>query len=140
MKKGKLLVKEINVLKEVICVEVYKERKKRLENLVEKDESYVLLMKRIEEFNEDVKKLVEKEESFKKELKDIENRFGIGCKRGSIGSLNYSGVFGYGRSFNVSLNVSGCDGSGVYNKLMIENIDGDLKVSDLIDRLVKEFV
>jgi hypothetical protein len=141
MKKEKLLVKEIVVLSEVISKKVSEERKKRLENLVKKDKGYVSLMKKIEEFNEDVKKLVEREEKFKSEIKSIVERLGIGYKEGSIGNLNYSNVFGYSKNgFSVSLNVNSCYSSEVYNRLMIENIDGDLKVNDLIDRMVKEFV
>lgn len=146
MKKEKLLVKEINVLSDVIRSKVNDERKRMLDERVSKCKEFVDLEKRIKKFNEDIEKMKKIEEGFGEEIKKIEKKLGLGNEYGSkekIGYLNWNGVIGcYGgdRKFRLNVNVNSFYSNDVYNRLMIENMDGDLKVEDLIERMVKEFV
>ena len=146
MKKEKLLVKEINVLSEVIKDKVNGERKRMLDERVSKCKEYVDLEKRIKKFNEDVEKMKKIEEGFKEEVGKIEKKLGLGNDYGGkekIGYLSWNSMissYGNNSGFKVNLVVNSFYSSDVYNRLMVENIDGELKVSDLIERMVKEFV
>lgn len=146
MKKEKLLVKEINVLSNVISKKVNEERKKKLESIVKKDKEYLGLMKKIEEYNKKVKEMEKLEKGFGEIVKKIEKKLNLGSNyddKSKIGYLNWNGVISgsYGRKeVSVNINNNCIYEYDIFNKLMIENIDGDLKVDDLINRLVKEFV
>ena len=145
MKKEKLLVKEIDVLSSEISKKVNVERRKLLDEKVKKDKEYVGLMKKVDEYNKKLKEMRKMEESFIESIKKIEKRLGLGSSwdGNKIGYLSSNSILGgsYRNSeFGVSVSVNCLGSSEVYNKLMIENIDGDLKVNDLIDRMVKEFI
>lgn len=137
MKKEKLLVKEINVLVDVICKKVKEERDRRLEEKMKKDKGYVMLEKKIKEFNKKVSSLRREEEMLGEEIGKINKRLGESGKIGYSGVLNY---YGKSNEFRINKCFDYLSSSDVYNKLMVENIDGDLKVDDLINRMVKEMV
>ncbi len=144
MKKEKLLVKEINVLSEVIKSKIEGERKKLLDEKVGKSKEYLDLVKRVKKYNSDVEKMKKLEDGFWEDVKKIEKKFELGSMyegKDKIGRIGYSGVIGnYSKEVRLVLEVNNMRGDDVYNRLMIENIDGDLKVNDLIERMVKEFV
>ncbi len=146
MKKEKLLVKEINVLSEVICRKVNDERKRLLDERVKKDKEYLGLLKKMDEYNKKLKEMEKLEKGFDEVVKKIEKRLSLGNgydDKSKIGSLSFNSVLSsnYGRKeVFIMYSVNSVYNSEVYNKLMIENIDGDLKVDDLVNRLVKEFV
>jgi len=138
MKKSKLLVKEIEVLCSVICKKVDEGKKKRLEELVGKDKEYKMLVKRCEELVKKVEGLKKEEEELVELNKKINKKF----KEGE-GGVTFNRVLGFGYS-NVS-NMVGIlnkcvNRNDVFNRLMVENMDGELKVGDMVDRLVKEFL
>ncbi len=144
MKKEKLLVKEINVLSEVISKKVSDERKRVFDEKMKKDKEYMGLLKKIEDYNKEVVKMKKLEDSFIESVKKIEKRLNLGNSyedSSRMGSISYNGVIGsYNRESRVYCSSNNLSESVIYNRLMIENIDGDLNVNDLIDRLVKEFV
>jgi len=146
MKKEKLLVKEINVLSEVIGKKVNDERRRLLDERVKKDKEYLGLLKKMDEYNKKLKEMEKLEKGFDEVVKKIEKRLSLGSgydDKSKIGSLSFNNVLSsnYGRKeVFIMCSVNSVYSSEVYNKLMIENIDGDLKVDDLVNRLVKEFV
>ena len=146
MKKEKLLVKEINVLSNVISKKVNEERRKVVDEKVKKDKEYLGLVKKIDEYNKKLGELGKIEKGFEESIKKIEKKLGLGSRyegKGRIGYLSYNNVLNsnYRRDeFNIIININDIWENEIYNKLMIENIDGDLKVDDLINRVVKEFV
>ena len=143
MKKEKLLVKEINVLSEVISKKVGEERKKVFDLKMKKDKEVVGLLKKIEEYNKEVVKMRKIEVGFCESVKKIKSRLNLGSSyddSSRLGNISFSGVFGYSNESKLSCSSNDLSESVVYNRLMIENIDGDLNVNDLIDRMVKEFV
>lgn len=144
MKKEKLLVKEINVLSEVIREKVNEERKKLLNEKLKSSKEYLDLVKKVKKFNEDVKKMMDLEDEFRKSVEGIEKKFNLGSNyenRERIGRVGFNGVISnYNKEGRLNVEVNCMSSSEVYNRLMIENIDGDLKVNDLIERMVKEFV
>ena len=146
MKKEKLLVKEINVLSNVISKKVNEERRKVVDEKVKKDKEYLGLVKKIDEYNKKLGELGKIEKGFEESIKKIEKKLVLGSRyegKGRIGYLSYNNVLNsnYRRDeFNIIININDIWENEIYNKLMIENIDGDLKVDDLINRVVKEFV
>jgi hypothetical protein len=144
MKKEKLLVKEINVLSEVIGRKVNDERKRLLDERVNGDKEYVSLMKKIDLYNKEIKKMKKLEDDFCESIRKIEKRLRLGNNyedKSRIGYLSIVNVIGnYNKEFGVGIGLNSLYGNDVYNRLMIENIDGDLNVNDLVNRLVKEFV
>ena len=146
MKKEKLLVKEINVLSEVIGRKVNDERKWWLDERVKKDKEYLGLMKKMDEYNKKLKEMEKLEKSFDESVKKIEKRLNLGNgyeDKSRIGGLVFNNVLSsnYGKKdISIGIGINSVYSSEIYNKLMIENIDGDLKVDDLVNRLVKEFV
>jgi len=146
MKKEKLLVKEINCLSEVIIKKVNDERKKLLDERVKKDKEYLGLVKKMDEYNKKLKEMEKLEKSFDESVKKIEKRLNLGNgyeDKSKIGGLVFNNILSssYGRKdISISMGINSVYNSEIYNKLMIENIDGDLNVDDLINRMVKEFV
>lgn len=146
MKKEKLLVKEINVLSNVISKKVNEERRRLVNEKVKKDKEYLGLVKKIDEYNKKLGELGKIEKSFEESIKKIEKKLGLGSRYEDIsrvGYLSYNNVLNsnYRKDeFKISINSNDIWENEIYNKLMIENIDGDLKVDDLINRVVKEFV
>lgn len=146
MKKEKLLVKEINVLSNVISKKVNEERKKLLDEKVKKDKEYLGLLKKMDEYNKKLKEMEKLEKSFSDSVKKIEKRLDLGNRyedNNRIGNLSFNDILSssYGRKeIGVSISYNSVYESEVYNKLMIENIDGDLNVNDLMNRMIKEFV
>ncbi len=144
MKKEKLLVKEINVLSSVIGKKVNEERRKLLDEKVNGDKEYVSLMKKIDEYNKEIKRMKKLEDSFCESIRKIEKRLNLGNNyedKSRIGYLSIINVIGsYNKEFGIGIGLNSIYGDEIYNRLMIENIDGDLKVDDLINRMVKEFV
>jgi hypothetical protein len=138
MKKSKLLVKEVEVLCDVICKKVNEGRKKRLEELVGKDKEYKMLVKRCDELVKKVEVLRKEEE----ELVELNKKVNKKLMEGE-GGVSFNRVLGWGYS-NVDNRVGilnkYVDRSEVYNRLMVENMDGELKVGDMVDRLVEEFL
>lgn len=135
MKKSKLLVKEIEVLCDVICKKVNEGRKKRLEEMVGKDKEYKMLVKRCDELVKKVEGLRKEEEELIELNKKVNSKF--------KGGVSFNRVLGWGYSNvnnRVELVSKYVDRSEVYNRLMVENMDGELKVGDMVDRLVKEFL
>ena len=138
MKKSKLLVKEIEVLCDVICKKVNEGRKKRLEEKVGKDKEYKMLVKKCEELVKKVEGLKKEEEELIELNKKINKKF----KEGE-GGVSYNRVIGWGYcniGDRVGLLNKCVNRSEVYNRLMVENMDGELKVGDMVDRFVKEFL
>ena len=135
MKKSKLLVKEVEVLCDVICKKVNEGRKKRLEELVGKDKEYKMLVKRCDELVKKIEVLRKEEEELIELNKKVNSKF--------KGGVSFNRVLGWGYS-NVNNRVElvsrYVDRSEVYNRLMVENMDGELKVGDMVDRLVEEFL
>ena len=146
MKKEKLLVKEINCLSEVISKKVNDERVKLLDERVKKDKEYLGLVKKMDEYNKKLKEMEKLEKSFDESVKKIEKRLNLGNgyeDKSKIGGLVFNNILSssYGRKdISISMGINSVYNSEIYNKLMIENIDGDLNVDDLINRMVKEFV
>jgi hypothetical protein len=140
MKKEKLLVKEINVLSEVISKKVNEERKKMLDEKLEKDKDYKLLLEKVKEFNVEIEKLRKVEKEFDKSIEKIVSKLDLGFEKNKLGYLNCNRVMYFSKEYGVNRILNNVYESDVYNRLMIENIDGDLNVSNLIDRMVKEFV
>ena len=140
MKKEKLLVKEINVLSEVISKKVNEERKKMLEEKLEKDKDYKLLMEKIKKYNVEVEKLKKVEDDLSKSVEKIVSKLGLGFEKDKLGYLSCNRVMYYSKEYGVNKVLNSVYESDVYNRLMFENIDGDLNVSNLIERMVKEFV
>jgi hypothetical protein len=138
MKKSKLLVKEIEVLCDVICKKVNEGKNKRLEEMVGKDKDYKMLVKRCDELFKKVEGLKKEEEELVELNKKINKKF----KEGD-GGVIFNRVLGMSY-INVGNRVgllNKCvNKNEVYNRLMVENMDGELKVGDMIDRLVKEFL
>ena len=144
MKKEKLLVKEINVLSSVIGKKVNEERRKLLDEKVNGDKEYVSLKKKIDDYNKEIKRMKKLEDGFCESIKKIEKRLNLGSNyedKSRIGYLSIVNVIGnYNKEFGIGIGLNSIYGDEIYNRLMIENIDGDLKVDDLINRMVKEFV
>lgn len=135
MKKSKLLVKEVEVLCDVICKKVNEGRKKRLEEMVGKDKEYKMLVKRCGELVKKVEGLRKEEEELVELNKKVNSKFKGGVSFNRVLSWGYSNV-----NNRVELISKYVDRSEVYNRLMVENMDGELKVGDMVDRLVKEFL
>jgi len=140
MKKEKLLVKEINVLSEVISKKVNEERKKMLEEKLEKDKDYKLLVEKIKKFNVEIDKLRKVEDEFGKSIEKISSKLGFGFEKDKLGYLGCDKVLYYSKEFSIRNSINSVYEGEIYNRLMIENIDGDLNVNNLIERMVKEFV
>jgi len=140
MKKEKLLVKEINVLSEVISKKVNEERSKVFEEKLESDKDYKLLVEKIKKYNVEVEKLKKVEDDLSKSVEKISSKVGFGFEKDKLGYLNCNRVLYYSKEYSINKNVNRVYENDIYNRLMIENIDGDLNVNNLIERMVKEFV
>ena len=144
MKKEKLLVKEINVLSEVISKRVSDERKKMMDEKVGKDKEYKLLEKKVDEYNKKLKEMEKLEKGFNESIDKIRKRLNLGSGYDDIsriGNVGCNNVIGsYNKEFRVYYSNNSLSCNEVYNRLMIENIDGDLNVNDLMNRMIKEFV
>jgi hypothetical protein len=140
MKKEKLLVKEIKVLSGEISKRVDEVRKKKLKKLVEGDKEYIKLKKEVDVFNVEVVKMVKRVVEFNEKVDKIRERLKLEKYSGVGEGLGYikNSCWG-GNSFSLSYGINSLREDKVFNRLMIDNIDGDLKVNELIERMVEEY-
>ena len=112
-----------------------------LDEKVGKSKEYLDLVKRVKKYNSDVEKMKKLEDGFWEDVRKIEKKFELGSmyeSKDRIGRIGYCGVIGnYSKEVRLVLEVNNMRGEDAYNRLMIENIDGDLKVNDLIERMVE---
>jgi hypothetical protein len=143
MKKAKLSMKEIDALSSVISSKINKARAVEIEQRLKKDKEYLKLLKDVEIFNKEIVKFIEMEAKFRERIDSIEKKSDLKYSSSdSIGYLSTEKVFNcfnY-REYKIIPTTNILFNSEIKDKLVLKNIDGELKVDDFIDEIVKEFI